>query len=289
MTDRAAGPVAPRRVAGGRASGAVYAHGATVTSWQPAGHGETLFVSNRSHFEPGVPIRGGIPVCFPWFGTGPAGDRQPMHGPVRLVEWAVADDPPGAAGGTVRLRLDRAADPSVADAVPSGVTVQLVVDFGSQLAVDLVVANDGSASFDFEAALHTYLRVGDVRQVRVDGLDGAGYVDRVAGGAEPTQRGPVTFAGETDRVYRYPGPVTVVDPVLDRRLHVTTSGAACTVVWNPGAAKAAGMADLGDDEWPEFVCIEAAAVREAAVRLEPGQRHTVGYRLAVDTADPAGP
>jgi glucose-6-phosphate 1-epimerase len=132
-------------------------------------------------------------------------------------------------------------------------------------------------------ALHTYLAVGDVRQVAIAGLDGASYLDKVTGQPE-VQVGDVTIVAETDRVYDRGADVVVTDPVLGRRLRVASEGAANTVVWNPWVAKSAAMPDFGDDEWPGMLCIEAGNVLDHAVTLEPGGSETVRYRLAVEAS-----
>jgi glucose-6-phosphate 1-epimerase len=136
-------------------------------------------------------------------------------------------------------------------------------------------------SFEYELALHTYLRVGDVRHVSVKGLDGASYLDKVTGQRE-LQAGDVTLTAQTDRVYDRAGDIVVTDPVLGRRLLITTEGAASTIVWNPWVAKAAAMPDFGDDEWPGMLCIEGGNVLDHAVTLEPGASATLRYRVAVE-------
>jgi glucose-6-phosphate 1-epimerase len=154
------------------------------------------------------------------------------------------------------------------------------VSVGDELELALTVENLGATPFSYEVALHTYLTVGDVRQVSVAGLDGASYLDKVTGRRE-LQSGDVTISAETDRVYDRAGDIDVTDPVLGRRLHIASEGAANTVVWNPWIAKAAAMPDFGDDEWTGMLCIEAGNVRESAVTLAPGSA-TLRYRVTVD-------
>ena len=146
--------------------------------------------------------------------------------------------------------------------------------------MSLTTTNTGGAAFDYEEALHAYLVVGDIHRATVSGLDGVSFFDKVTG-TERVQQGELTFAGETDAVFRTSDPVTLHDPALGRRLVVTTDGAADVVVWNPWAAKAAEVADIGDDDWQRFVCIEGANAFEHAVALEPGESHTTSYRVEV--------
>ena len=147
---------------------------------------------------------------------------------------------------------------------------------GRELTTSLTVHHAGGEPFLYEAALHTYLHVGDVRRVTVHGLENTPYKDKVLGGREqPGVDGPVRFVGETDRVYLdTTAAVTADDPALDRRLTVEKAGSDSTVVWNPWATKAAAFADFGDDEWPGMLCIETANVGGGAITLGPGQSHT---------------
>lgn len=131
-----------------------------------------------------------------------------------------------------------------------------------------------------DGALHTYLAVGDVRQVKVTGLDGAEYYDKVTGQTE-TQSGDVTIEGQTDRVYRSTGEVVLEDPVLGRKLVIAKSGSANTVIWNPGVDKAAEMQDFGDDEWQGMICIEAANALGDQLTLRPGETHTLKQRITL--------
>ena len=142
-------------------------------------------------------------------------------------------------------------------------------------AARVAVHHAGGEPFLYDAALHTYLHVGDVRRITVHGLENTPYRDKVLGREQPGVDGPITFAGEVDRVYLdTTAAVTVVDPSLGRTLTVTKEGSSSTVVWNPWVAKAAALADFGDDEWPAMACVETANVGGGAVTLGPGQSHT---------------
>jgi glucose-6-phosphate 1-epimerase len=252
---------------------AVLDEGAQVLAWTPPGQNRVLWVSPLMSFEPGVPVRGGVPVVFPWFGKGPGGDRTPAHGFARTTLWrrtSVQNDP--AAGTlTVRHALDET------DVSSAPFTAELTSSFNHQrLEVSLTVRNTGTDLFAYEEALHTYLRVADVRAIEVGGLDGCGYLDRADGAGEDelTQAGPVRFDAEVDRVYRHAGEVVVSDPEWSREIRVAKSGSANTVIWNPGPTKGSALADVGRG-WPKFVCVEAGNVRDAAIRLAPGEEHTL--------------
>lgn len=274
------------RVATAVATGEVYLHGAHVTAWTPAGADPVLWVSGSSRFAPGQAIRGGIPICFPWFGAGrEPGLAPPAHGFARLAGWRLvgAEERDGEVTLTLRLTDADVTDLPPAAAWPHAFTATYAVTFGPELAVALTVENTGEEEISYEEALHTYLAVSDVRTTTVQGLDGAQYLDKVAGAGPDlvTQQGDVTFSGETDRVYASTGTAVVVDEAAGRRIGVEKEGSASTVVWNPWVDKAAAMPDFGDDEWPAMVCVETANALDDAVVLAAGQRHTMTARCTV--------
>lgn len=269
---------APREVGIGDSVAQVYDYGAHVWSWSLDGH-PVLWASAKSAFEPDKALRGGVPICWPWFGPGRTGDLTPAHGFARISEWELAGRVDRANAEVVTYVLSPEAAP---DALPGeDWRVTYEVSVGKRLTLELTVDNLGVTSFSYELALHTYLSVGDVRQVTIAGLDGASYLDKVTGHAE-LQVGDVTIGAETDRVYDRSGDIIVTDPVLRRRLRIATQGAANTVVWNPWVAKAAAMPDFGDDEWPQMLCIEGGNVLDHAVTLEPGASATLQYKVSVE-------
>lgn len=263
---------------------AIYDHGAHVAAYQPDGQQPVLWMSAHSEFAEGKPIRGGIPIVFPWFAGGPEGKLSPSHGFARLDTWHRSDikDTISQDGRLlVEYELDYAMDHQD---FPHDYTTYARVKFTPEyLQVFMEVTNDGDEPFTFESAFHTYLAVGDVRQVTIEGLDGVHYLDRAAGAQqlENTQSGPVTITGETDRIYDSAGSVVLNDPVLGRKLEISKIGSANTVVWNPWIDKAAAMADFGDDEWTGMICIEAGNMLDKAVTLRPGETHTMRQRITI--------
>ncbi len=258
------------------ATAEVFLHGAHVTRFQPAGHRPVLFVSERSAFQPGAPIRGGVPICFPWFGARTDGGPGPLHGFARITEWQLAEarvETDGTACLAFQLPL-----PETLHALwPASATVRFSAQIGRELRLALQVTNLGGATIQFEEALHTYLAVSDVRQVSLTGLAKTPFQDRL----QPDQlflqdAAPVRITAETDRIYGpTDAPCIVHDPGWARRLVIEKSGSASTVVWNPWIAKAKAMPDFGDDEWPAMLCVETGNVRGQAVTLPPGQTHTL--------------
>lgn len=273
------------RVGTPRGTGEIYLHGAHVTAWTPAGHDPVIWMSGGSAFAADAPIRGGVPICFPWFGPGRDGKAQPAHGFARLAEFAVVDARDDDGEVTVSLRLTEAEVTGLpgADGWPHPFELTYTVTMGEELTLAVGVRNTGEDSISFEEALHTYLHVADATAARVEGLDGVTYLDKVAEGgpAERTQEGPVTVTGETDRVYRSTATATVVDPGRARTMTVAKDGSADTVVWNPWVEKAAAMPDYDDAEWPTMVCVETANAFDDAVTLAPGESHTMTARIGV--------
>jgi len=252
-----------------------YDHGAHVTRWTHRGV-PVVWVSEASRYEEGTAIRGGIPVCWPWFAAGPRGDRSPSHGLARTRSWRLM----AHEDTLLRWRLthedldDDARAPFDAE---FACTLTARLEPGC-LEVSLEVSNTGGLELTYEAALHTYLHVGDVREISIEGLDGVAFYDKVQQ-REQTQAGAVRVGGAEDRVYSSPGPTRVLDPGLEREVHVSNTGAANTVIWNPGPDGAAGMDDFGDEEWTQMVCVEAACVGSSAITLSAGQDHVMTSRI----------
>jgi len=265
------------RVRGAAAEGLVYLHGAHVAAWKPAGMEEVLWMSAKSAFEPAKAIRGGVPVCFPWFG--PKKDAA-VHGFARVAVWELESIRHAAAGVTVALLLR--SNEVTRGMWPGDFSLRHRVTFGAQLEMALELTNTGGAALTAEEALHTYFAVGDVRQARVKGLAGVTYVDKVDAAKQKLQEGDITITGETDRVYlNTRGAVVIEDAAKRRRITVGKENSLATVVWNPWIAKAKAMADFGDDEWPGMICVETCNVGPHAVSVAAGQTHVMTARVGV--------
>jgi D-hexose-6-phosphate mutarotase len=263
----------------------VYVHGAHVTHFQPKGARPVLFLSRESRFEDGVPgkaIRGGIPVCFPWFGPKAGDPGAPPHGFARLLAWEVGDvarDPRGALHATLHLT----GNDFTRRFFPHDFAAVLAVTVDARLRLELTVHNRGPSPMVIEEALHTYFAVGDARRVSIRGLEGAPYIDKTDGLArKPGEAAPIAIARETDRVYAGArGPVTLDDPTWARRILVEKTGSAATVVWNPWIEKAKATTDFGDDEWTEMVCVETANVGADSPTIAAGGAHAMTATIAV--------
>ena len=258
----------------------LYLHGAQVTSWRPAGEEEIIFLSGASRFEDGRAIRGGIPICFPWFRSKADDARAPAHGFVRTKTWQL--DSITQNGSDVVVELSTESDESTQRWWPHAFHTVYRVTVGSALKLELIVTNTGTESFRFEEALHTYHRVGDAEKIRVSGLDGVKYLDNTDANREKTQEGDVIMTKPVDNAYlNTAGTLTLVDPVLKRRIEIAKEHSLTTVVWNPWESGAKAPADLGDDEWRQMACMEACNILSHAVTLAPGERHAMTATIKV--------
>lgn len=260
--------------------GEFYLHGAHITAWQPAGHAPVLWMSAHSLFAAGKPIRGGIPVCWPWFG--PAAETgKPTHGCARQNLWSL-ESLAVSAEGEVTAVLRLVDGPATRTLTTAAFDLRLTAVFGRRLSVELSAGNTGSAPLPIGEALHTYLAVADVRRVAVRGLAGANGQDRVAQPFPVAGPDELRIAAETDLLFTgTEAAVTITDPILNRTLRVSKSGSRSTVVWNPWVAKSARMPDFGDHEWPGMLCIEAANAGDDAYQLAPGASHRLRQVIEV--------
>lgn len=266
-----------------QATAHLYLHGAHLTHFQPTGASPLLFLSEASKFAPDKAIRGGVPVIFPWFGAHGEDSSLPMHGFARTREWEVEaleiwpDE-------TCQVTLRLVANEQTRALWPHDFILRFRVTISRKLEMALEVENWSGQTMVFEEALHTYLAVRDIHNTAVIGLQGSEYLDKVDSLIrKPEQGAAIRFTGETDRIYLHTSnPCTVDDAAAGRRLQVTPSGSATTVVWNPWIAKAAALPDLGDDEWLRFVCVETANANENRVTLAHGETHTMTATIALE-------
>jgi glucose-6-phosphate 1-epimerase len=262
------------------ATAEIYLHGAQLTSWRPVGGEEVIFLSEQSQWEPGRAIRGGIPVCFPWFRNKADDPKAPSHGFVRTKAWQL--DSVARNGDAVTVSLSTASDEATRAWWPHDFRLVHRLTIGEELSQELVMSNTGTQPLRFEEALHTYYRVGGAEAVRIQGLDSVAYLDNTDGNREKRQEGDIVFTAQTDRAYiDTTHPVEIVDPAMRRRMRLVKENSRTTVVWNPWIEGAHSLADLGDDEWRAMACVEASNIRAFAVELAPGDQHTMKTSIRV--------
>jgi glucose-6-phosphate 1-epimerase len=269
------------RIVTPQAEGEMYLHGAQVTSWKPAGTEEVLFVSRQAQWHEGIAIRGGIPICFPWFRAKTDDPKAPSHGLVRTKAWtleAIASE-----GESVTVVMSTMSDDDTRKWWPADFRLVHRATFGPELKLQLVVTNGGTAPLRFEEALHTYHKVGHVKDIRIHGLDGAAYLDNTDSNREKTQHGDVVITKPTDNAYlNVQGDIEFADGELKRRIRIAKENSFTTVVWNPWREGTKSLSDLGNDEWQQMICVEASNVFGFAFELAPTQQHTMQAAIGID-------
>ncbi|MDZ4289354.1 MAG: D-hexose-6-phosphate mutarotase [Prosthecobacter sp.] len=261
------------------ATARVALHGAHLMEWTPAGHAPVLFMSPQAVLEAGKPVRGGIPICWPWFGGHPNDATKPMHGIARIRFWHLTEATASAAGVTLTFSLT--SDAQTLAAWPHAFAARVEMRIGQALEVRLSTQNLGQAPFSITEALHTYLSVGDIDQVTVRGLAGLAYLDTVGPLTMRQQEGDIVIDREVDRQYVSTGPVVVADAALKRKVRIENEGSNTVVVWNPWIEKSTRLADLPNHDYPRFLCIEAANTGDTAPTVQPGAMHAILTRLRV--------
>jgi len=255
----------------------VYLHGAHVTNFQKTGETPLLFISQFSRYTPDQPIRGGIPVIFPWFG---AREGEPAHGFARISEWELHEATTLPKDGvTLRFGLLE----TVEGATWSPFNANYVVTITTALELELIITNiSADQHLTFENCLHTYFAIGDIEAVSVSGLKGAHYLDKVENFARKTEKADaIRFSSEVDRAYLDTSvPVEILDTKLNRKIRIEKTGSASTVVWNPWIAKARQMPDFGDEEYRQMVCVESGNVATNKLTLPPGESSVLKVKIS---------
>jgi len=254
------------------ASTEIYLHGGHVTSWK-AGGKERFFLSRGSLFQPGKPIRGGIPVCWPQFG---GRGSLPQHGFARTSEWQLARTELLDNGlVTAELQLTETAETLAIWPHQFALGLRLLLD-EMALTIEAQVINTGNAPFDFQLALHTYFQIPDIREAAIKGLRGVTFLDAMRDRATDVEtRGVIRFDQETDRIYVDAPDVLSVDGIVIEKRNLPD-----VVVWNPWIAKSQSMADFGDEEYLRMVCLETGTI-ETRPKLAPGEKWVSDCRFLI--------
>ena len=263
-------------------SASIVMQGAHLTRWQPNDVEQpVIWLSEDARFSKGKSIRGGIPVCWPWFGPHSSEDDFPAHGHARTVEWMLLSTKSTEDGGT-ELQFQLIENEHSQKLWPHNTPLILVFNLDQTLKVQLITENADDHAVTIGEALHTYFHISDIESIRVTGLENCGYYDKVAD-ARALQQGAVRFSAETDRVYLNTIATCIIeDAALGRSIHIDKSGSQSTVVWNPWIDKANAMCDLGVDGWRNMVCVETANAMENLVTIEPGEQHTISVEYSVE-------
>ncbi|MDU3890527.1 MAG: D-hexose-6-phosphate mutarotase, partial [Serratia liquefaciens] len=229
---------------------AITLQGAHLLAWQPSGEKPVIWLSNNTPFKKGNAIRGGVPICWPWFGP----VAKPSHGFARNQPWSLTAHDEDDNGVILTFTLKD--NEQTRSLWPHAFTLIARFKLGEECEIELESHGDYQAT----AALHSYFQIGDIEQVKVAGL-GVPYIDKVAGGAEAKQTGDVTFIGQTDRVYTQPEAFSLIkDAALQRTIEVHHHHMSDVIAWNPGVELSCSMADMPNDGYKTMVCVETGRV-----------------------------
>ena len=264
------------RIANHHAQTAIALQGAHIMAFQPNGEMPLIWMSPAAKLAPGKSMRGGAPVCWPWFGAHATESSFPAHGFARTVPWQVVASA-ALPDGSTRITFELPQSSIPAAQWPYTCSVRLVVTAGNTLALELITENSGNTPLEISEALHTYFAVSDVDNIRISGMEGCAYLDKMENFRRKIQAGAITIASEVDRVYvNTEADCLIEDRGLQRLIRIAKHGSRSTVVWNPWIEKSAKMGDFGSDTgYRGMVCVESANAAENVVSVVPGAAHSL--------------
>jgi len=257
--------------------------GAHLLSWVPAGGNDVIWMSSQARPQPAKSLRGGIPVCWPWFGAHEKNADYPAHGFARTVMWQLQNVNVLAEGKTqITLKLDmQAMDEHIQTMWPYDCELEYIITLSETLKLELMTKNKSSENIQITQALHSYFNIGDIVKTQLHGLDGLEYLDKPDGFKRKKQQGVVSISEEVDRIY-----LQTQDDILitapNKNIRLAAQGSRSTVVWNPWQEMAEKMADLGENGYLKMLCVETANAADDIVSIPAGEQHVlqVEYFLA---------
>ena len=251
-------------------------HGAHITSYKPTGDEDILWVSRKTHFKKNKAIRGGIPICWPWFCEHPEDKTKPSHGFARIADWTLIETALMDDMDTITVTLELTSNCETRKLWPYEFTLQNKITFGDTLKVELITENRDTTPFTITEALHSYFNICDIRNISINGLENIQYIDSIDHNTKKTQENSITFNGEVDRVYIDTADTCMLsDAKFKRTIKVSKEGSHSTVVWNPWVEKSKRMSDFADDEYQTMVCVETTNALDDAILIEPGKKHSL--------------
>ena len=269
------------------ATASISLNGGHLLSWQPKDQVKpVIWLSKQAKIAAGKSIRGGIPLCWPWFGAHSSEDTYPAHGYARTSHWAVTETA-ALANGETEIELSLEESEASETYWPYATPLTLRITIGKTLKLALTTRNDSADSVTITEALHTYFHISDITSVSVTGLENTEYLDKVDNFASKRQEGNIQFHSETDRVYiNSAQDCTIIDPELQRRIHISKSSSNATIVWTPWTEKAEKMGDLGEnDGWRTMLCVESGNAMENTITIAPGNSHTLVAHYSVEVLE----
>ncbi len=268
--------------------------GAQILGYRQGEQPPLIWLSPDAAYRAGQSVRGGVPICWPWFGDlrrNPQAvqahyqlEQVPAHGLVRALDWELLGIDEEDDAVTLRFAYDTRNQPL--EGWPRDVGLTFFVRLAQDLGMSLETHNRGDTPLTLSQALHTYFAVSDVRQVGVEGLQACRYIDTLQDWQELRQQHAPVFAAETDRIYLdTPARLSIVDPGWGRRIHLDARGSRSAVLWNPWIDKARRLSQFPDDAWQNMLCIETDNVLEDVVQLKTDERHRLDLRLSSETLE----
>ena len=265
--------------------------GAQVLSYRQGEAAPIIWLSEEAAFQAGQAVRGGVPVCWPWFGdlarnpqsvqdTYQGSQPAPAHGLVRNIDWVMVRSDTNDDSVTLVFASNRELP-----GWPHAVDLSLNISLDSKgLHLSLTSHNRGDTTIALSQALHSYFAISDIHQVTVEGLDGRPYIETLEDWQQRQQQGDLIFGGETDRIYLdLPSRLSLRDPGLKRQILLETRGSRSAILWNPWIAKAQRLSQFADDAWQRMLCIETANVMDDVIRLEPSASHTLSVSISAES------
>ncbi len=280
------GGLAIAEISNAHATARIALQGAHLMTWQPHGQAPVIWLSKFAKFASGKSIRGGVPICWPWFGAHATDSKLPGHGFARTVMWEVLETKAMPDGGTF-LRFGLVETDSTRAQWPHPCSVQIEFAIGKTLHINMVTRNIGAQAFTLGEALHTYFHISDVGQMTIRGLENCDYMDKAGGLSElKKQMNGIKIESEVDRVYLNTNSDCIIkDRGLHRVIRIAKQGSLSTVVWNPWTEKADKMGDFGPEGYRGMICVESANALDNVVTVAPGTSHHLAVMYSVEAMD----
>ncbi len=266
------------------ASALISLQGAHLLSWIPKGKEDVIWLSDDAQFSPGKSVRGGIPICWPWFGAHESNENFPAHGFVRTTDWQVITTE-ALDNGNTRISFTTKPRVETEDMWPPETSVQYQLTIGNKLELELITHNNGTRPIEIGQALHTYFNIGDITKTLLYGLDDTDYLDKPDNFKRKVQHGPISIEEEVDRIYLDSSSDCVIeDKSLQRNIVIIKCGSHSTVVWNPWKEVADKMGDLGKEGYKKMLCVESSNAADDVVIIDPGKAHQLWVQYDVQRA-----
>ena len=248
-------------------------YGGQITNYKPYKTMEILWMSPESYFQEGVPIRGGIPVCFPWFGPHKTDSSKPQHGFARLMQWDIIETSTNSAGETLVI-LQICSSPQTKNYWDFDFCAEMKIIVGKNLTATLQVSNASATEFEYTCALHSYFSLSSLENITIEGLQNTKYHDQLEPGDFIQEEEKLVISkAETRHYYDTESTCIINDPYFGRRISIAKSGSKVTTVWNPGEETCKNTNDMPDDAFHTFVCVETVNAFNDAIKLAPGETH----------------